>query len=181
MRLTNMTGTVIGLAALGLLFQFRQAFAFAPVQSIPVTVAPSNATFTHTLVNLTGCGTNRSCGSMGAASMVVGGGLGVAFAGGSGIGNTSHAGYLQQQVGSVTGSRPRRGLPHPSTMADVVVLGHAAPSMQHLPDMPYPHADDVNDAAEVLGLTFFAGGGGAVSVWNSSAGQYPWAFLGLSV
>jgi hypothetical protein len=69
------------------------------------------------------------------------------------------------------------GLPHPSTTADVVRFGGGAgatlaPSLAHLPDMPYPHADDVNDGAEVLGLTFFAGGGGAVSVWNSSENKW---------
>lgn len=36
----------------------------------------------------------------------------------------------------------------------------------------YPHADDVNDGAEVMGLTFFAGGGGAVSIWNASSQQW---------
>jgi hypothetical protein len=36
----------------------------------------------------------------------------------------------------------------------------------------FAHADDVNDGVEVMGLTFFAGGGGPVSVWNSSESRW---------
>ena len=47
-----------------------------------------NGSFVHYEVNLTGCGLNRSCGSMGGAPMLLPeGALGVAFAGGSGIGS----------------------------------------------------------------------------------------------
>ena len=51
-------------------------------------------------------------------------------------------------------------------------FGSSGPTLTHLPDMPYPHADDVDDGAKLMGLTFFAGGGGAVSVWNSSENQW---------
>ena len=60
----------------------------APPAPPPVPPGPPLAgNFTHYTLNLTGCGTNRSCGSMGAAPIVLpGGARGVAFAGGSGAG-----------------------------------------------------------------------------------------------
>ena len=60
-----------------------------------------NGTFLHYVVNLTGCGTNRSCGSMGAAPMRLpgqAGTLGVAFAGGSGIGSNMLRGQLRSHL-----------------------------------------------------------------------------------
>eukprot|EP01051_Picozoa_sp_SAG22_P016906 SAG22_NODE_2491_length_2514_cov_1.004969_1_plen_173_part_10 len=150
--------------------------ARAGSQRAHVPFAHVNISVAHYTANLTGCGTVRSCGSMGAAPIGLpaaangsgGHGLpahGVAFAGGSGLGGG--------QAAAVGDSPPYRGLPDQSKLADALRFGgQAGVTVTPLPAMPFPHAGDANAAAELMGLSFFAGGGGSVSVWNSTAGAW---------